>query len=362
MVPSRRGRVIVVGSLNLDHTVTVERLPPPGATVAGRSYSTAAGGKGLNQAVAAARQGADVVMVGAVGDDPAGGLLAGVLAEESIDVEWLRRVPGPSGTALVTVDAAGANTIVVVPGANGALDVDDVPAQVVAGAAVVVCQLEVRLAVVRAALEVARRGGAFTILNPAPAPGPLPDGVLELVDLVVPNEVEAAALVPLAGGRGPLDAAGAAGRALVGAGAGAALVTLGSRGALLVGRGTATPVGPLAVRPVDPTAAGDAFVGALAAALAAGDSMAAATRRAAAAGALATTRLGAVPSLPDRRSVDRALAAVDAGKGSTRFDPAGSRSRPSPAGTQSPGPRRPPPSGGPAGGPAGPTRPRGSRG
>jgi hypothetical protein len=167
------GRVVVVGSLNLDHTVRVARLPEAGATVSGHEYATAAGGKGLNQAVAAARQGAAVVMIGAVGDDAAGGLLAGVLADERIGTGGLRRVPGPSGTALITVSEDGDNTIVVAPGANGALTPGDVTAASMAGAAVVLCQLEVPMEVVLAALHAGRAAGALTVLNPAPATGPL---------------------------------------------------------------------------------------------------------------------------------------------------------------------------------------------
>lgn len=351
----------MVGSLNLDHTVIVERLPPVGATVPGASYVTAAGGKGLNQAVAAARQGAPVTMVGAVGDDQAGGLLAGVLGDERIDVTWLVRRAGPSGTALVTVDAAGDNTIVVVPGANGTLRPADVPRPAFAGASVVVCQLEVAAEVVAAALAEGRAAGALTILNPAPVAGPLSPDLLTLVDLVVVNEVEATVVVPGAGGRGPLDAAGAAGRALLAGGAGTAVVTLGARGALLVDPSGMTPVAPFPVRAVDATAAGDAFVGALAAALAEGESAPAAARRAAAAGALAATRLGAVPSLPDRSSVDGLLAAAEDAARGERLSRVGSRPRSPSAAAPPAGPRRPPPPGGPAGAPGGPTRPGGSR-
>ncbi len=366
----RSGRVVVVGSLNLDHTVMVERLPGRGETVSGSAYSTAAGGKGLNQAVAAARQGASVAMVGAVGDDPAGSLLAGVLADEAVDVRPLRRVAGPSGTAMVTVDRQGDNTIVVAAGANAALRVADLVPEVFAGAAVVVCQLEVPTDVVGAALEAARRVGALGILNPAPASSPLPVELLSLADLVVPNEGEAAALAPGSTGTGPLDRAGAAGRRLLEGGAGAVIVTLGSRGALIIGGDRVTPVAPFRVGALDPTAAGDAFVGTLAAALAAGEPMLAAARRAAAAGALATTRVGAVPSLPDRTAVDRLVADERAGAGPAERPTdgvegpgaAGGRSRPAPAAAPSSGPRRRPPYSGPGSGRGRHGRPAGPRG
>ena len=361
----RPGRVVVVGSLNLDHTVMVERLPEPGATVAGSAYSTAAGGKGLNQAVAAARQGASVAMVGAIGDDPAGSLLAGVLADERIDVGYLRRVAGPSGTALVTVDLRGDNTIVVAAGANGELTVDDLAPEIFVGAAIVVCQLEVPVEVVGAALEGARRAGALGILNPAPVAAPLPAELLSLADLVVPNEGEVAVLAPGSSGTGPLDRAAAAGRSLVEGGAGAVIVTLGARGALIVGRDRVTPVAPFRVDAVDPTAAGDAFVGALAAALAVGEPMVAAARRAAAAGALAATRAGAVPSLPHREAVDVLLSDERPGERPDGLvegpGPAGARPRsPAPA-APSNGRRRRPPCGGPGTGPDRPRRPGGPR-
>lgn len=361
----------MVGSLNLDHTVMVQRLPERGETVSGSAYSTAAGGKGLNQAVAAARQGAQVAMVGAVGDDPAGSLLAGVLAEERIDVGHLRRVVGPSGTALVTVDRQGGNTIVVAAGANGELTVDDLAPEVFAGAAVVVCQLEVPMAVVGAALEGARRVGALGILNPAPVAGPLPVDLLSLADLVVPNEREAALLAPRSTGTGPLDRAAAAGRSLVEDGAGSVIVTLGARGALIVGGDRVTPVAPFRIGALDPTAAGDAFVGALAAALAAGEPIHAAARRAAAAGALATTRVGAVPSLPDRAAVDLLVSDDQPedgradGRSDGRFEgpgPARGRSRPTAAAAPSSGPRRRPPHSGPGGGRDRHGRPGGARG
>jgi ribokinase len=353
------GRVVVVGSLNLDHTVRVARLPRAGATVAGYGYTTAAGGKGLNQAVAAARQGADVVMIGAIGDDPAGGLLAGVLDDEMIGTGGLRRITGPSGTALVTVSEDGGNTIVVAPGANAALTPEDLRPELMVGASIVLCQLEIPLSVVRAALTAGRAAGALTVLNPAPSTGPLDPDLLSLVDLIVPNEGEAAAMVGPAG-RDPLLAA----RALLDGGAGTAVVTLGAAGALLVREGSSVKVPAFPVEVVDPTAAGDAFLGALVAAVAAGETVEWAARRGAAAGALAATRLGAVPSLPRRAEVDHLVAGAAPTGGDTTealFSPAGSRPRSRSAGEPPAGPRRQRRRGGPGGGRGGPPRPGGSR-
>jgi ribokinase len=348
----------VVGSLNLDHTVMVTRLPDAGATVAGHGYSTAAGGKGLNQAVAAARQDAAVLMIGAVGLDPAGGLLAGVLDEERIGTAGLRRVPGPSGTALITVSEDGDNTIVVAPGANGELTPEDLRPELVAGASIVLCQLEVPVPVVRAAFLAGRAAGALTVLNPAPASGALDPDLLALVDLVVANEGEAAVLTGLA-----LDDPAASGRALLAGGARTAIVTLGARGALVLRDGSVAEVSAFPVEVVDPTAAGDAFLGAMVAALAAGETVEWAARRGAAAGALAATRRGAVPSLPYRQEVDRLVAGSSVGgDGATRrTSPSSSRPRSRSAGEPPAGQRRPRRREGPGSGRDGPPRPGGSR-
>jgi ribokinase len=357
MGPHQPGRILVVGSLNLDHTVRVARLPEPGSTVTGHDYTTAAGGKGLNQAVAAARQDAEVLMIGAVGRDPAGGLLAGVLDEERIGTAGLRRVTGPSGTALITVSEDGGNTIVVAPGANGELSPEDLQPELFAGASIVLCQLEVPIPVVRAAFVAGRASGALTVLNPAPASGVLAPELLALVDLVVANEGEAAVL----SGR-PVGDPVASARSLLAGGARTAIVTLGARGALIFRDGSAAEVPAFPVEVVDPTAAGDAFLGAMVAALASGETVELAARRGAAAGALAATRNGAVPSLPYRREVDRLVAATSVGgDGTTRTSPAGSRPRSRSAGEPPAGQRRPRRREGPGSGRDGPPRPGGSR-
>lgn len=280
--------VVVVGSLNLDLVARAHRLPGPGETVHGTEFDEVPGGKGLNQAVAASRAGASVAMIGAVGDDPAGDVLRRVLRADAIDDGGLRVIGGvPTGRALIAVDDAAENSIVVVPGANAHVELGQVPA-----ATVVLAQLEVDPAVVAQAFRIARERGATTVLNPAPADR-VPDELLALCDIVIPNEHELAVL----GGTERLTGLGV--RTLV--------VTRGSAGADLIEGDGVTHVDPFPVTPVDSTGAGDAFCGALAARLAAGDALPEALTFASANGALATTVAGAVPSLP---TADRTRALV----------------------------------------------------
>jgi ribokinase len=285
--------VAVVGSLNLDLVVRVPRLPGPGETVSGDDVFRNPGGKGANQAVAAARLGRRVAMVGCVGDDDAGRDLLGALAADAVDTSRVRVVAGvPSGTALITVSEDGENQIVVSPGANARLTPTDVAAAGVAltGAAVTLLQLEVPLETVAAAAGAA---SGTVVLNPAPAQ-PLPAAVLGRVDVLVPNRVE---LAQLAGAPAPEtveDAVRLAGRLPVGA----VVVTLGAAGALVVEGGQASHVPAVPVRAVDTTAAGDAFCGGLADALAAGAGLREAARRAVRVAAAACLRPGAQASLP----------------------------------------------------------------
>jgi ribokinase len=290
--PSRSTDVCVVGSANLDIVATTDRLPGPGETVLGDSYAEHPGGKGLNQAVAAARAGARTSFCAAVGDDDAARQLLAAMSHDGIDAAAVRRLDGvPTGRALIGVSSSAENFIIVVPGANGRLGPADVSA--VAGATVVLAQLEVPLDTVYAALAAARQAGATTVLNPAPARA-LSTDLLSLCDVVIPNEHE----VEILGGVDALFALGAS----------AVVVTLGSRGAKLCTRdGGETLVPAFQVEPVDTTAAGDAFCGGFAAALAGGAAMVDALRFAAATAALATTRAGAVPSLPRRAEIDALL-------------------------------------------------------
>jgi ribokinase len=284
--------VAVVGSVNLDLVATTARLPGPGETVSGTSYAEHAGGKGLNQAIAAARSGARTALVAAVGDDDAGGTLRSLAAGDGVDVAEVRVLDSvATGRALITVDDRAENSIVVVPGANALMRADPLPL-----ARVVIAQLEVPVEQVIAAFRLARARGARTILNPAPAQA-LPDELVGLCDIVVPNEHE----VRLIGGAD----------ALIEHGVTAVVTTLGSAGVAVsesvagtVARWSAPAID---VSPIDTTGAGDAFCGALAARLALGDDLRRAVGYAIAAGALATTVAGAVPSLPHADQV-RAIA------------------------------------------------------
>jgi len=271
--------VCVIGSANLDLVATTDRLPGPGETVLGTDFAEHPGGKGLNQAVAAARAGARTAFVGAVGDDDAGRRLLGVMAGDGIDAMRVADAGTvPTGRALIGVSSAGENSIIVVPGANATVAIESIPT-----ATVVLAQLEVPLEAVVRAFELARACGATTVLNPAPA-RPLEPALLALCDVVVPNEHEA----ELLGGVGALLAAGA--RAVV--------VTLGANGAALHTADGVSMVSPFAVDAIDTTGAGDTFCGSLSARLALGEPIDVALRYASAAAALSTTRRGAVPSVP----------------------------------------------------------------
>ncbi len=295
--------IVVVGSLNMDLVARAPRLPVPGETLSGASFSTVPGGKGANQAVAAARLGGRTAMIGCVGDDAFGAQLRAGLAADGVDCRGVRTAGGvSSGVALIVVDDQGRNGIVVVPGANGRLSPADVDARQddLAAARAVVLQLETPLATVEHAARRARALGKLVVLNPAPARA-LPPSLVACADLLVPNELEAAALV---GARvaSPLDAA-EAGRRLRGAGAGAVLVTLGAQGVVAVTDREARHHPAPRVEAVDTTAAGDTFIGGLCAALVGGRPLAAAIAFAQAAAAISVTRPGAQPSIPRLREV-----------------------------------------------------------
>ncbi|MFC7359280.1 ribokinase [Nocardioides astragali] len=271
--------VCVVGSINVDLMARVERLPAPGETVLGETVGRFAGGKGLNQAIAARRCGAGTRFCGAVGDDAEGMFLVGIAERAGVDTTHVAALTGHrTGTAHVFVLPGSENSIVVLPGANAGLSAHAAGAAV-EGARVVLVQLEVPAVVARSALEAGRRGGATTILNAAPA-APDADGLLGQVDILVVNESEVATL-------------GGAARCLQ-LGAGSVVVTLGARGCELH-RGGHGPESfdAVTVAAVDSTGAGDAFCGALAAAVAGGADLPAAIRQAAAAGAITVGSVGA---------------------------------------------------------------------
>ena len=283
--------VVVVGSANLDLVATLDHLPKPGETIVALGYAEHAGGKGVNQAVACARMGARTAFVGCVGNDDAGVFLRGVLENEGIDTTMLRVVDMPTGRAFINVDSRGENEIVVVSGANTQVGVAQNPL-VLPTSHVLLMQLEIPLPTVRNALQLARRNGALTVLNPAPFKA-LDAGVLSLVDVIVPNETESAAC----GGT----------QVLLDAGVKTVLTTLGERGAVINTHTSATSIAPHKVVAVDTVGAGDAFIGALSAELARGATISDAAAVGAVAGALATTVRGAVPSLPTQSSVRSAM-------------------------------------------------------
>lgn len=301
-----RSRVAVVGSLNMDLVARAPRLPHPGETLAGRTFAQVAGGKGGNQAVAAARLGAQVSMLGCVGADGNGTQLRAGLEAEGIDCAALETGKAATGVALIIVDDASQNAIVIVAGSNGEVTSETIARHeaVLAAAEVVICQLETPPDAVRAALAAARRLGKTVILNPAPATGPLPADWLPLIDYLIPNELEAAALTGLPVNT-PEDAVKAA-AVLHAAGARNVLVTLGARGvhATLDGAAGAILYEAPKVKAVDTTAAGDTFIGGFAAQLAQGASVETAIRFAQRAAALSVTRAGAQPSIPTRAELD----------------------------------------------------------
>ncbi len=301
---AQRPTVTVLGSLNTDISLLVPHLPEPGETVLASAAATfGAGGKGANQAVAAARLGAAVSMVGCCGDDEFGARLRAGLAAEGVGVTGLRAVPGvASGLALITVDPAGENSIAVAAGANGLAGAAEVAAAFAQPSDVLVLSAEIPAGVLGAALRRARAAGVATVLNLAPVPEGAAGLLAERPDWLVVNAQEAAALA----GR-PLDARpadevalgrdGAAALA-AGLGGGQVVVTLGAAGAVLAGPSGTAAVPGFRVTAVDTVGAGDAFVGALAVALASGLDPAAAVTAACAAGAAAATRRGAQAALP----------------------------------------------------------------
>ncbi|MEO6570615.1 MAG: ribokinase [Ilumatobacteraceae bacterium] len=280
--------VCVVGSANLDLVASATRIPLPGETVLGSAYAEHAGGKGVNQAIAAARSGSSVAFIGSVGADEAGERLIRVLTDDGIDVRGVSIGRQPTGRALIAVDARGENSIIVVPGANGEVDDVELPPSTA-----VLCQLEIPLDTVTTVIVAARAAGSLTVLNPAPA-RPLPAGLVAACDVIVPNEHE----IELLGGSS----------VLLGQGCGAVVITLGARGARIDTSDGSRTIASLAVDVVDTTGAGDAFCGSLTSRLAAGDPLEEAVRWACAAGALATTRAGAVPAQPRADDIERLLA------------------------------------------------------
>jgi len=297
--------VVVVGSTNTDLTVVVDRLPSPGETVLGGRLLQAGGGKGANQAVAAARAGARVTFVGRVGDDDFGRAQRQALTNEGILTDHLTvDEQSASGVALILVDQGGENLIAVASGANGRLAPQDVQraARAFSDADLVLLQLEIPIQTVRAAVQTAAEAGVPVLLNPAPAPPPgALDDLLSSVRCLTPNEGEAARLLGLSAPTEPEEMA----RRLVEAGAQAVVLTLGARGACVCEGGECRRVSAPPVKAVDTVGAGDCFSGVLAVALSEGMALAEAVRFATCAAALSVQVAGAQPSMPRRQQIEQ---------------------------------------------------------
>lgn len=297
--------ITVVGSLNMDLLIDSPRLPAPGETVRGENFRRAAGGKGANQACAVARMGGRCTMLGAVGDDSFGEELLAGLRGDGVDVSAVRRVPSvPTGVALITIDAAGQNQIVIASGANGAFSVDDISrhAGLLRAARAVVVQLEIPLPAVEAAIRLGREGGALTVLNPAPAL-PVGDELLRLCDWIIPNEIEAGQISGISVHTRD-DARLAAQRLHQRSGGRGVVVTLGADGVWLETSEFSGHVPGFPVEAVDTVAAGDTLVGAFVSEVVQGVAPVDAARFACAAAAIAVTRSGALASVPRRHEVE----------------------------------------------------------
>jgi len=302
-------KIVVVGSSNTDMIIQMDHIPRPGETVIGGAFSTAAGGKGANQAVGAARAGGDVTLVARVGKDMFGDQAIEGFVKDNIHVDHVLRDPDrPSGVALIFVDSKGENSIAVASGANGKLSPADVHAasDAISAADAVVMQLETPLETIGEAAAIANNAGVKVILDPAPAQ-PLDDEILSRVSILTPNESEVELLTGIAI-ESDADAGNAA-DVLSRKGIATVLITLGARGVFVRGEGLNELVPGFEVEAVDTTAAGDLFNGALAVGLAEGKSLKEAVLFANAAGALSVTRLGAQPSAPTRTEIENFLEA-----------------------------------------------------
>lgn len=297
-------RIVVLGSLNMDLVLRVPHAPAAGETLLGRSFATIPGGKGANQAVSCAREGAQVRMIGCVGDDDHGRALRQALERDGIDTEALRTdAAEPTGTALIMVEDSGQNRIVMIAGANAGVDLDAADLRTrLAGAAFLVTQFETPRAQVERAIAVAHEAGCKVLLNPSPVQA-IAEPLWPKIDTLVVNEIEARTLSGL-GADSPQEAA-AAGQAMRARGIARVVVTLGARGAVAVDADGARHHPALVVQAVDTTAAGDTFLGALATALGEGQSFDEAVRLGIRAAALCIQQPGAQPSIPQREAVLR---------------------------------------------------------
>jgi ribokinase len=308
--------ILVVGSLNTDLVVKTPRFPQPGETISGEDLQVIPGGKGANQAVAAARLGANVSMLGRVGKDNFGDFLLQNLQSNHVDTRLVQRDDASTGTATIIVDGKGQNSIVLSAGANGKVSVADVEHASFSDFSLLLLQLEIPIPTVLRAAQRARENGLRVILNPAPAK-PLPDELIALADFLIPNETELSLLTGMEAN--DILSVEKAARVLLGRGVKTVIVTLGSKGALIVDKYTSIKVDTFKVNVVDTTAAGDAFIGGFASELMEWESswsrheltltqvLPSAVRYGCACGALATTKFGAQPSLPTEEDVENLI-------------------------------------------------------
>ena len=293
--------VLVIGSLNADLVVRAPRFPQPGETISGGDLLTIPGGKGANQAVAAARQGVNTAMLGRVGKDGFSNFLLDNLTDNHVDISNIQRDDASTGTAIIVVDANGQNSIVLSAGANGKVTSADVDRASDLNPKLILLQLEIPIPTVLHAAQFAKANGARVILNPAPAQS-LPDDLIRLADFIIPNETELSLLTGIE--VKDIASAETAAKVLLNRGADNVIVTLGSKGALVVTSKQVIHVDPYKIDVVDTTAAGDAFIGGFASSLLRGLDLKDAVRHANACGALAATKFGAQPSLPTKEEVE----------------------------------------------------------
>ena len=301
--------ILVAGSLNADLVVRAPRFPQPGETISGEDLRVIPGGKGANQAVAAARHGSQVSMLGRVGSDDFGDFLLENLKLNGVDSRYVRRDDASTGTAIIVVDSSGQNSIVLSPGANGQVSVQDMQDASFSDFKLLLLQLEIPIPAVLAAARRARENGLRVILNPAPARD-LPEELIALTDYLIPNETE----LGLLSGMEVQDISSAelAAKSLLERGVGTIIVTLGSKGALIVTANQVTHVETFKIDVVDTTAAGDSFIGGFAYKLLESASLRDAVRYGCACGALAATKFGAQPSLPKKEEVERFMSLQEA--------------------------------------------------
>lgn len=299
-------KIVVLGSLNVDSIMKMPRMPIVGETMALTDVTTAPGGKGANQAVAAARQGAHVDFIGAVGQDNNGHFMRQTLADQAVNVDAIKtNATVPTGSAYIMLQENGANTILIHGGANQALTVDDLDEALIAQADTLIAQFEVPLAVITAAFKMAKAHNVQTVLNPAPAVYEVTPTLARLTDIILPNETEAQLLtgITVENDRAVLNQVS---DAILATGVARSIITLGEAGSFIADGDNRWWAKPKKVAAVDTTAAGDTFIGTLANELAADFSnLADAVDRASTASAIAVTRPGAIPSIPTREEVDQ---------------------------------------------------------